>query len=87
MPNMTMPSPMMNLLVFYHPHHPEQYAKVLDLVRRSIDPPAGQIVIEAMVLEISETGPASARRGVGTGDAKLCTRRRSTSWTYRWDGS
>ncbi len=56
LPNMTSASPMMNLLVFYHPHQPEQHARVLDLIRRSIDLPAGQIVIEAMVLEISETG-------------------------------
>lgn len=56
LPNMTSSSPMMHLLVYYHPHRPEQYAKVLDLIRRSIDLPAGQIVIEAMVLEISETG-------------------------------
>lgn len=56
LPNMTSASPMMHMLVFYHPHHPEQHAKVLDLIRRSIDLPAGQIVIEAMVLEISETG-------------------------------
>ncbi len=56
MPNMTSASPMMNLLIFYHPHKPEQYAQVLDMIRRSIDLPAGQIVIEAMVLEISETG-------------------------------
>ena len=56
MPDMTSAAPMMNLLVFYHPHKPEQYARVLDMIRRSIDLPAGQIVIEAMVLEISETG-------------------------------
>ncbi len=56
LPNMTSASPLMHLLVFYHPHRPEQYAKVLDLINRSIDLPAGQIVIEAMVLEISETG-------------------------------
>ncbi len=56
LPNMTSASPLMHLLVFYHPHHPEQYAKVLDLINRSIDLPARQIVIEAMVLEISETG-------------------------------
>jgi Flp pilus assembly secretin CpaC len=56
LPNMTSASPMMHLLVFYHPYRPQQYAKVLDLIRRSIDLPAGQIVIEAMVLEISEAG-------------------------------
>ena len=56
MPDMTSAAPLMNLLVFYHPHKPEQYAKVLDIIRRSIDLPADQIVIEAMVLEISETG-------------------------------
>ena len=56
LPNMTSASPMMHLLVFYHPHRPEQYADVLNLIRRSIDIASGQIVIEAMVLEISETG-------------------------------
>ncbi len=56
LPHMTSSSPMMHLLVFYHPNRPEQYAKVMDLIRRAIDLPAGQIVIEAMVLEISETG-------------------------------
>jgi general secretion pathway protein D len=56
LPNMTSAAPMMHLLVFYHPHRPEQYAKVLDLIQRTIDLPAGQIVIEAMVLEISENG-------------------------------
>jgi ABC-type multidrug transport system fused ATPase/permease subunit len=56
MPNMTSASPLMHLLVFYHPHRPEQYARVHDLIRRTIDIASGQIVIEAMVLEISETG-------------------------------
>lgn len=56
MPNMTSASPLMHLLVFYHPHRPEQYADVLDLIRGTIDIASGQIVIEAMVLEISETG-------------------------------
>ncbi len=56
LPNSTSASPLMNLMVFYHPHKPEQYSKVLNLVERSLDVPADQIVIEAMVLEIAESG-------------------------------
>ncbi len=54
--DMTSAAPMMNLMVFYNPSHPEQFARVHDLVRRTIDVASGQIVIEAMVLEISESG-------------------------------
>jgi len=45
-----------HILVFYNPAQPEQFANVLDKVRNIIDLPARQIIIEAMVLEISEVG-------------------------------
>ncbi|MGE4550286.1 MAG: hypothetical protein AAEJ57_02775, partial [Opitutales bacterium] len=47
--------PINELLVFYNPAEPGQYGAVLDLVRKQIDLPARQIMIEAMVLEISST--------------------------------
>ena len=47
--------PINELLVFYDPTEPGQYGAVLDLVRRQIDLPSRQIMIEAMVLEISST--------------------------------
>ena len=48
--------PINDLLVFYNPAQPGQFANVLDKVRNVIDVPARQIIIEAMVLEISEVG-------------------------------
>ncbi len=48
--------PISELLVFYHPSRPEQFSSLLDTIRTIIDVPARQIVIEAMVLEISQTG-------------------------------
>jgi len=56
LPAATSGSPVMSLMVFYDPAHPEQYAEVLNRIRRTLDKPARQILIEAMVLEISETG-------------------------------
>ncbi|MFA9478402.1 ABC transporter transmembrane domain-containing protein [Phycisphaerales bacterium AB-hyl4] len=47
---------MMELLVLYHPAEPEQFTEVANLIRDNIDRPARQILIEAMVLEVSETG-------------------------------
>ena len=52
----TVTDPINELLVFYDPVRPEQYARVLEKVRRAIDVPARQIMIEAMVLEISDVG-------------------------------
>ena len=49
-------SPMTQLLVIFHPAHPEQYSEVRYALDTLIDRPARQIFIEAMVLEISETG-------------------------------
>lgn len=48
--------PVSDLIVFYHPAKPEQYADVYTRVKEVIDLPARQIMIEALVLEISETG-------------------------------
>src|SRR5690606_3644214 len=56
LPNTTSSAPVMQLMVLYHPAHPEQYASVLDRVRTVIDQPARQILLEAMVLEISKSG-------------------------------
>jgi len=53
--NPTDSDPIGDLLVFYDPDKPEQLSRVLDLVRRDIDLPARQIMLEAMVMEISET--------------------------------
>ncbi len=49
---------MEQLLVFFDKNHPEQYGEVLQKVRDSIDVPARQIMIEAMVLEISSSSLA-----------------------------
>jgi subfamily B ATP-binding cassette protein MsbA len=54
LPN-TAGAPMTKMLVFYDPARPEQFGRLRELVRDKIDVPARQIVIEAMVLEISET--------------------------------
>ncbi len=56
LPARTSAAPVMDLMVMYHPAHPEQFSEVVDRIRKTIDVPAKQILIEAMVLEISETG-------------------------------
>lgn len=48
--------PINDLLVVYHPARPEQFSGVVDKVRTLIDVPARQIMIEAMILEISDSG-------------------------------
>jgi general secretion pathway protein D len=45
-----------DLLVIYHPSYPEQVAKLRRIVDETIDRPARQIFIEALVLEISQSG-------------------------------
>lgn len=52
----TIASPLTQLLVLFHPAHPEQYSEVRRLLDTFIDRPARQIFIEAMVLEIGEQG-------------------------------
>ncbi|QQE12438.1 ATP-binding cassette domain-containing protein [Planctomycetota bacterium] len=54
--NFTNAARAMDLMVLYNPAKPEQFSDVLDRIRNTIDLPAQQIYIEAMVLEISETG-------------------------------
>lgn len=49
-------SPMCQLMVVFHPAHPEQFSKVRHALDTYIDRPARQIFIEAMVLEIGEEG-------------------------------
>jgi general secretion pathway protein D len=49
-------TPMTQLLVMFHPAHPEQFSEVRSALDNYIDRPARQIFIEAMVLEISEQG-------------------------------
>jgi len=49
-------TPMTQLLVMFHPAHPEQFSEVRSALDEYIDRPARQIFIEAMVLEISEQG-------------------------------
>jgi len=51
----TVGAPMTELLVFYHPDRPRQFAQLREVVRTNIDTPARQIMIEAMVLELSES--------------------------------
>ncbi len=52
----TTATPVTQVMVFYHPARPEQLSRVLNLIRSKIDRPARQILIEAMVLEVSEQG-------------------------------
>ncbi|QHI70314.1 ABC transporter transmembrane domain-containing protein [Tichowtungia aerotolerans] len=46
--------PIGDLLVFYDEDKPEQFSRVQTVIRRDIDLPARQIMLEAMVMEISE---------------------------------
>ena len=47
--------PIGELLVFYDSDQPEQFSRILRIIRRDIDLPARQIMLEAMVMEVSET--------------------------------
>jgi len=53
---LTEADPVNELIVFYNPSEPDQLSRVTRIIREKIDVPARQIMIEAMVLEISETG-------------------------------
>ncbi len=48
--------PTSELMIVYHPAHPEQYSLVRQLLREYIDRPARQVFVEGLVLEISEEG-------------------------------
>ncbi|HTH80028.1 MAG TPA: hypothetical protein VL593_13715, partial [Ramlibacter sp.] len=52
----TLASPTTQLMVLYNPDRPEQLARVRRALAESIDTPARQIVIEAMVLEVTSSG-------------------------------
>lgn len=52
----TLASPTSQLMVLYNPDRPEQFGQVRKVISESIDTPARQIVIEAMVLEVTSTG-------------------------------
>jgi Bacterial type II and III secretion system protein len=52
----TIASPTNQLLVLFHPAHPEQFSEVRRILDTLVDRPARQIFIDAMVLEISEQG-------------------------------
>ena len=56
LPDHTHTAPIMKLVVLYDPARPEQLGTLKDRISTTIDLPARQILIEAMVLEISETG-------------------------------
>ena len=64
--------PMNELIVFHNENEPAQLSRLLDLLKRDVDKPAKQIIIEAMILEISSTaleemGVKWARSGNPTG--------------------
>lgn len=59
LPGHTSASPTMKLVILYHPAKPEQFSAVNHLIRSHIDVPARQILIEAMVLEISEAASSA----------------------------
>lgn len=44
------------MMIVYHPAHPEQYSMVRQLLNKYIDRPARQVFVEGLVLEISEEG-------------------------------
>ncbi|MDA7510262.1 hypothetical protein N8612_01175 [Verrucomicrobia bacterium] len=56
LPDGTNMSPSSQLAVIFHPAHPDQYSKVVQLLQEVIDRPARQIFVEGLVLEISEEG-------------------------------
>jgi len=56
LPDQVDASPGSQLMVMYHPAHPEQLSLVRSLLKDYIDRPARLIFVEGMVLEISESG-------------------------------
>jgi general secretion pathway protein D len=56
LPENTAAAPTMQLMVLYHPARPQQFSELKHRIHSRIDVPARQILIEAMVLEISQTG-------------------------------
>jgi general secretion pathway protein D len=54
--NAVLMNPTSEIMVVYHPAHPEQFSLVQQLLTQYIDRPAKQVFVEGMVLEISEEG-------------------------------
>jgi general secretion pathway protein D len=54
--NSVLMNPTSEIMVVYHPAHPEQFSLVEQLLTEYIDRPAKQVFVEGMVLEISEEG-------------------------------
>jgi general secretion pathway protein D len=52
----TVAGPSSQLVVMFHPAHPEQYSRVLQMLNDLIDVPARQVFIEGMVIEIGDEG-------------------------------
>ena len=52
----TLSSPTTQLMVMFNPDRPEQLGRIRKIINEVIDTPARQIVIEAMVLEITSSG-------------------------------
>lgn len=49
-------APTSQLMVLYHPAHPEQFSTVRSILNEYIDRPARMVFVEGLVLEISEDG-------------------------------
>lgn len=52
----TVTTPMSQLLILFHPGHPKQFSRVLQILEEVVDRPARQIFVEGMVLEINKDG-------------------------------
>ena len=47
--------PINELIIFYDANQPAQYSRIVQIIEEQVDLPARQIIIEAMVLELSST--------------------------------
>ena len=47
--------PINELIIFYDANEPSQYGRIVQIIEEQVDIPARQIIIEAMVLELSST--------------------------------
>ena len=54
-------SPQQRLMVLYHPSQRDEYLKLLDVLETEVDVPSRQVLIEALVIELSE----EAKRELG----------------------
>ncbi len=84
--------PMNELIVFHDENEPKQLSRLLDLLQRDVDKPAKQIIIEAMILEISSTaleemGVKWTRSGNPTGSGFTDKTSTLTVGTLKYPGS